>query len=88
MIGPSGKLLYYGYGKFNVSKPLLGDITRRNLGFIAGGTGIAPCFLILQASVRRQDNCNISLLFANHTPQDILMKNELDELITINPNKF
>jgi len=88
MIGPGGKLLYYGYGKFNVSKPLLGGSRRSKIGIIAGGTGIDPCFLILQASVRHQDNCNISLLFANHTPQDILMKNELDELIKINPNKF
>ena len=53
MIGPGGKLNYFGNGKFYVKKPDLKDIQRKNLGFIAGGTGIAPCFHVLQASVRR-----------------------------------
>ena len=53
MIGPGGKLNYFGHGKFFVKKPDLNIITRRNLGFIAGGTGIAPCYHVLQASVRR-----------------------------------
>ena len=51
MIGPGGKLNYFGSGKFTVSKkPNLGSIKRKNLGFIAGGTGIAPCYHVLQAS--------------------------------------
>jgi len=53
MIGPGGKLNYFGNGKFYVKKPDLKDIQRKNLGFVAGGTGIAPCFHVLQASVRR-----------------------------------
>ena len=53
MKGPGGKLNYFGYGQFRITKkPNLGSITRTNLGFIAGGTGIAPCFHVLQASVQ------------------------------------
>lgn len=48
MIGPGGKLNYFGNGKFTVSKkPSLGNITRKSLGFIAGGTGIAPCYHVV-----------------------------------------
>lgn len=75
MFGPSGKLNYFGNGNFKVSKkPALGNITRKQLGFIAGGSGIAPCYHVLQAAVRHQDGCKVSLLYANHTSLDILMK--------------
>lgn len=49
MVGPGGKLNYFGHGKFTITKkPFQGDIiTRKNLGFIAGGTGIAPCYHVL-----------------------------------------
>jgi len=50
MIGPGGKLNYFGYGEFKIKEE---NVSRKNLGFIAGGTGIAPCFHVLQASVRR-----------------------------------
>lgn len=57
MSGPGGKLYYFGYGKFSIKRPSVGNIlktlmygnvvnnaTRKQLGFIAGGTGIAPCY--------------------------------------------
>ena len=30
--------------------------------------------------VRNQDDCSVSLLFANHTPEDVLIKSQIDEL--------
>lgn len=82
MKGPKCKLEYFGNGNFNCSKPNLGEISRHKLGFIAGGTGIAPCWHVLQAAVRKENCCEVSLLFANHTPVDILIKERIDELIS------
>lgn len=58
MMGFGGKLNYFGNGNFTVSRePALGKVTRKQLGFIAGGTGIAPCWHVLQASARHDDGC-------------------------------
>jgi NAD(P)H-flavin reductase len=89
MKGPGGKLNYFGHGSFTVSKnPSLGKINRKQLGFIAGGTGIAPCWHVLQATARHQDGCSVKLLYANHTPADILIKANIDDLISKHPTNL
>ncbi len=43
MEGPKGRLVYEGEGKFIISrKPLA--LRKRNIGLVAGGTGITPCY--------------------------------------------
>jgi ferredoxin-NADP reductase len=61
---PVGKLSYLGYGMFNIAK-LESIGVKRKLGFIAGGTGIAPCLSVIKASVNQNDGVNLSLLFFN-----------------------
>lgn len=52
----------------------------QRIGMIAGGTGITPMYQILHNILRDKSNTTrVSLLFANHTVQDILLKKELDE---------
>jgi ferredoxin-NADP reductase len=46
MEGPKGKLSYKGCGNFYISKKYQ---VRRNIGMIAGGTGITPIFQIIQS---------------------------------------
>ena len=77
MKGPLQKLQYTGHGNFETKN---GKSIRKQIGFVAGGTGIAPCWRLLDAMVRNQDGCSISLLFANHTPEDVLIKGQIDEL--------
>jgi nitrate reductase (NAD(P)H) len=75
---PFGHLEYKGRGVINCS----GSCTVvRQLGFICGGTGIAPAFQIMRAiSEDPEDTTEIFLLYSNHTKEDILMREELDEM--------
>ncbi|KAI9166866.1 nitrate reductase [Paramyrothecium foliicola] len=55
----------------------------RHFGMIAGGTGITPMLQIVRAIVRGRpdgDVTKVDLIFANVTPQDILLKEDLDSL--------
>ena len=55
----------------------------RHFGMVAGGTGITPMLQIIRAIVRGRaagDKTQVDLIFANVTPQDILLKEDLDVL--------
>lgn len=55
----------------------------RAFGMIAGGTGITPMLQIIRAIVRGRatgDKTEINLIFANVGREDILLKEDLDEL--------
>ncbi|KAH7170514.1 hypothetical protein EDB81DRAFT_168064 [Dactylonectria macrodidyma] len=55
----------------------------RHFGMIAGGTGITPMLQVMRAIVRGRaagDKTEVDLIFANVTPQDILLKEDLDNL--------
>ena len=46
---------------------------------IAGGTGITPMLQVMRAAFRdRGDKTDMSLIFANQTEEDILLRDELD----------
>lgn len=56
----------------------------RHFGMIAGGTGITPMLQVVKAIIRGRkehgDRTEVDLIFANVTPQDILLKEDLDAL--------
>ncbi|EFX03109.1 NADH-cytochrome b5 reductase [Grosmannia clavigera kw1407] len=55
----------------------------RHFGMVAGGTGITPMLQVIRAIVRGRsagDKTEVDLIFANVTPQDILLKEDLDAL--------
>lgn len=85
MAGPIGLLSYLGHGKVVVRGE---EKSLKNLAFIAGGSGITPIYNIIQSSLRHKDGVNLSLLYANHTPADILLKSHLDTLHAENANNF
>lgn len=71
--GPQGKFTY-AKGKY------------RKLGMIAGGTGITPCWQVFRELLADpEDTTEISLIFANVTEDDILLRDELDELAATEP---
>lgn len=49
------------------------------IGMIAGGTGITPMISIIRSILGRGLDVEISLLFANKTIDDIIIKEELDK---------
>lgn len=92
MKGPKGHLEYLGRGKFTVKlmrKPLE---TRKakHFGMIAGGTGITPMLQVLHAIFRdsKDKTTTASLLFANQTEDDILVREELEALAKEFPGRF
>ncbi|KAB5553048.1 hypothetical protein DKX38_010359 [Salix brachista] len=56
-------------------------------GKIAGGTGITPMLQVIEAILKNpDDNTQVSLLYANVSPDDILLKQKLDFLSASHPN--
>jgi len=89
--GPSGKLTYSNPGELEIrdgKKPL---VTRkcRNLGMIAGGTGITPMLQVIKAILKNPlDKTNMWLLFANQTEADILLRSDLDKIAKEHKDRF
>ncbi len=76
-----------GYGTFNIKKQeSIG--TKTELGFVAGGTGIAPCLALIYACLHKNDSVNLSLIFANLREEDIVLKKEIDQLAKNYPKRF
>jgi cytochrome-b5 reductase len=54
---------------------------KKRIGMIAGGSGITPMLQIVKEILKNPDDkTEVTLIFGNQTPQDILMRAELDEL--------
>lgn len=90
--GPSGLITYEGNGKFLVrpEKKAHPNVRKvKKVGMIAGGTGITPMLQIITAILKDpKDQTVISLLFANQTEEDILLRKELEEIQSENPIRF
>ncbi|XP_030549994.1 NADH-cytochrome b5 reductase-like protein [Rhodamnia argentea] len=60
---------------------------KKHIGMIAGGTGITPMLQVIDAILKNpDDNTQVSLLYANVSPDDILLKQKLDILAASHPN--
>ena len=58
----------------------------REIGMIAGGTGITPMLQVLRAALHNPlDRTKFSLIYANVNVEDILCRTELDELVARHP---
>ncbi|KAJ8265793.1 hypothetical protein COCON_G00148920 [Conger conger] len=90
--GPGGLMEYKGHGQFAVQpdKKSPAEIrTAKSLGLIAGGTGITPMLQLVRAIVKNPtDLTSCSLLFANQTEKDILLRDELEEIAARHPDRF
>jgi len=83
-MGPVGPIKYTGNGVFQKNSKDKGqtEVTKTKLGFLAGGSGITPCFSVIQSSVLSKENAitEMVLIFSNKTKDDILLRPELDNL--------
>ncbi|KAJ7956660.1 NADH-cytochrome b5 reductase [Quillaja saponaria] len=60
---------------------------KKHIGMIAGGTGITPMLQVIEAILKNPDDkTQVSLLYANVSPDDILLKQKLDVLASSHPN--
>lgn len=90
--GPNGLLVYNGKGNFSIradkkSEPVQKEV--KKLGLIAGGTGITPMLQLARQILKDpEDKTEVSLLFANQTENDILLRPELEDIATDNQFKL
>ncbi|CAI5500222.1 unnamed protein product [Closterium sp. Naga37s-1] len=74
MKGPIPKLPYQPYMK-------------RSIGMVAGGTGITPMLQVIDAILSNpNDHTQVALVFANTSPADILLADQLRALAASHPN--
>lgn len=78
--GPIKRLTYLGYGQMIRHAKTADIFTRKKIGGIAGGTGIAPIYPIIMHGLKYEDGVEFSLIFGNKTSKDILLQDELTEL--------
>ncbi|PIC27657.1 hypothetical protein B9Z55_019845 [Caenorhabditis nigoni] len=90
--GPQGNIVYKGQGLFSLKADKKSEPTYRSfkyLSMIAGGSGITPMLQVIAAILRDPtDSTQIRLLFANHTEDDILCRQELEDLEAKHPERF
>lgn len=89
--GPSGKLTYLRKGELTIDESKDNKVTRHcsKLGMIAGGTGITPMLQVIRDILKHQDDkTEMSLLFANQTEQDILLREDLEDIAEKNADRF
>ncbi|KAE8371566.1 hypothetical protein BDV26DRAFT_302660 [Aspergillus bertholletiae] len=60
-----------------------------HIAMIAGGTGITPMYQLIRAICEDDsDTTQVSLLYANNTEEDILLRAQLDDFARRYPDKF
>eukprot|EP00794_Sanderia_malayensis_P017980 gene17980-19777_t len=89
--GPSGKLHYSKPGLLEMKDGKKPTVFRpcKNVGMIAGGTGITPMLQVIRAILKnKSDQTKMWLLFANQTANDILLREDLESIVQENPDRF
>jgi len=90
--GPSGLLVYDGKGQFSIKPDKKSDaksVSVSRVSMIAGGTGITPMLQLITAVFRcADDKTELSLLFANQSEDDILVREELEAVQAQHPDRF
>ena len=87
MEGPKGRLVYEGEGKFIISRKALPQ-RKTKIGMVAGGTGITPCYQVIQSALNGNDGTQLTLIYGSRTVEDIILREELIQLAQNNPQRF
>jgi len=86
IMGPLGVNEYLGSGTFKLPGR---TITVKEVGMMAGGTGLTPMLQVAQQALRNpRDTTKFSLLYANKTENDILCLDLLEDLAEKSKGRF
>jgi len=84
--GPWGMNEYKGHGAFKIGSK---DKQVTHVGMMAGGTGITPMLQVISAILRDPtDKTKVSLLYANQSEDDILVRDMLEALQAAHSERF
>lgn len=89
--GPLGRIQYLGNGQFQLK--VKNDFERvqvNKISMIAGGSGLTPMYQIIKHVLKNADTdtCKLSLLYANQSENDILLRKELDDFCAQFPDRL
>lgn len=60
---------------------------KKNIGFVCGGSGLTPCLQVIREILSNpEDTTEISMVFANNSIEDIILRKELDALAAKHKN--
>lgn len=63
-----------------------------HMGLIAGGTGLTPCLQVIRCVFEgkdyAQDKCKFTLYYQNRKEEDILLKQDIDDLVAKYPDRL
>lgn len=83
---PRGLFDYKGHGHFRRGK---NEYHATKFAMVAGGTGLTPMFQVVQAILKDpSDKTECSLLYANQTEDDILLRGELEKMARESNGRF
>ena len=86
IMGPVGTHTYMGKGVFKSGKK---EHQCKKLGMMAGGTGITPMLQVIAAVLKDpSDPTIISLIYANQSEDDILVRDMLEAHQQAHPKRF
>jgi cytochrome-b5 reductase len=84
--GPWGMNEYKGHGHFKIGNK---DKQVKHVGMMSGGTGITPMLQVIAAILRDpSDTTKVSLLYANQSEDDILVRDMLEALHATHSDRF
>lgn len=90
--GPNGLIIYNGSGDFSIradKKSPPQAVKAKKISMIAGGTGITPMLQLISDVFRNpNDTTELSLIFANQTEEDILVREDLERIRDEHPDRF
>lgn len=76
--GPAGHIIYHGLGIFTINNS---SMKINKISMVAGGTGITPLIQLIKNIIyNSEDKTEIKLLYANHSVDDIILKDDLDDI--------
>lgn len=76
--GPYGRFSYKAGGVVIIDGE---EMVKKRIFFIAGGTGITPCYQTIREILKMPgEDIELVLLFGNRTVEDIILRKELEEL--------
>ncbi|KAJ9466594.1 NADH-cytochrome b5 reductase 1 [Diplonema papillatum] len=89
-VRPFTKFVYQGAGWYKAAANESGGLAWcSDIGLVAGGTGITPVYSIIRKVLSDSaDKTRLWLLYANVTPDDILLLPEISRLAAAHPNQL